>query len=260
MIYKCQKEAFDQLLLLKDSKRQSLLIEGPEGCGKTSLARQYSQLVEVPDFQVIQPKVDEVRQAVETCLSLNQSVVLCIENLDTGVPAASYALLKFLEEPLPNVYIVVTCRNIKYVPDTIISRATVVTVSPPIDSDIAQYATCKDPVNYNRVKDTTAWKCVRTFNDADKVLSMKSQELSYFDSLSELCNTSDSVSNIIWKLGHYDDNTETPLELVIRCVMNFANTSFVQHCGIECIRDLSQRRIAPHAILAKFAFNIKYCE
>lgn len=260
MIFLCQSEAIDQLQMLANSNRQSILIEGPSGCGKTYLARMYSKLVGVSDFQIISPKVDEIRNAIESCINISEPIVLCIENLDCGLVVASYSLLKFLEEPIPNVYIVVTCRNIRAIPDTIISRSTCVTVAPPINSDISEYSSHVNLSAYNKVKSKKVWNCVRTFKDAEEVMSMNDAKLSYFDSLDQFSNFKDSVSSIVWKMSHYDDNSETPIELVIRYLMDVVNTPFIQHCGIECLRDLSQGRMASHAVLAKFAFNAKYCE
>lgn len=258
--FMCQQEAIGQLKLLSEHHRQSVLVEGCPGCGKTYLAKQFASMVGVPDFQVVEPKVDAIRTAIETCIQLNEPIVLCVENLDCGVAAAAYTLLKFLEEPYPKVYIVVTCRNVRLVPDTIISRSAVVTVAPPTDSDLMMYGTNVDGTKYHVISKFPLWKCARTFKDVDALLTMTQEHINYFPSLHGLGTTKDSVSNIIWKIGHYDDNTETPLELVIRYIMNDIGTPFVQKCGVDCIRDLNAGRVAQHAILAKFVFNIKYCE
>lgn len=256
----CQKEAIEQLRLLGSYNRQSILIEGCTGCGKTYLASQFASMIGVSDFEVVEPKVDAIRSSIEECIQLNEPIVLCIENLDCGVPAASYSLLKFLEEPYPKVYIVVTCKNIKNVPDTIISRSAVVTISPPTDSDLIVYGGNKDVSKYGQLSKSLVWKCARTLSDIDTLFKLTDDQLAYFVTLSDLDKSKESVSSIVWKLGHYEDNSETPLEIVIRYVMNDIGTPFVSKCGVDCIRDLNSGRFASHAILAKFVFNIKYCE
>ena len=256
----CQSEAISQLKLLKEYNRQSILIEGCTGCGKTYLAGQFASMVGVSDFQIVEPKVDAIRKSIETCIQLNEPIVLCIENLDCGVPAASYSLLKFLEEPYPKVYIVVTCRNIRNIPDTIISRSAVVTIAPPTDWDLAVFGSNVDSSKLSTLSKTAIWKCARTFSDVSTIFNMNQEQLSYFATLSNLNNSKDSVSSIVWKLGHYEDNSETPVEIAIRYIMNDINLPFVNKCGIECIRDLNSGRVAQHAILAKFVFNLKYCE
>ena len=260
MNFICQKSALDDLQSLASSDRHSVLIEGPEGSGKSYLAKQYAKMVKVGDYQEISPKVDVIKESIDSCLKINTPVVMCIENLDCGVPAASYALLKFLEEPLPNVYIVVTCRNIKHVPDTIISRSAVIVTSPPVDSDVVQYSKLKNFDRYQQLCNTKLWRCVRTFKDAETVLNMTDDNISYFSSLDDVSKFQDSVSNIIWKISHYPDNTETPVELVIRYFMEIMNTTHIKKAGIDCIRDLTQGRIGSHAVLAKFVFEAKYIE
>ena len=260
MNFKCQEEPIAELNKLAQAHRQSIIIEGARGNGKTYLARQYAKMIDILDFELVEPKVDSIRSSIEECIKINQPVVICIENLDKGVQSASYALLKFLEEPPANVYIIITCQNIQMVPDTIISRSSVVTLNPPIDSDLELYARDKFGGRYDDIKRISLWSSVRAFQDVDLVMSFSPDKISYFNSLSDTCKFNDSVSNIIWKLGHFDDNTETPLEFVIRFVMNIVRTPFVEKCGIDCIRDLNQGRIASHAVLAKFVFNAKYCE
>lgn len=260
MKFICQESSLNELKTLADSDRHSVLIEGAEGSGKSYLAKQYAAMLDVPDFQEVQPKVDTIKESIETCLRINTPVVLCIENLDTGVLAASYTLLKFLEEPLPNVYIVVTCRNVKHVPDTIISRSAVIVTSPPVDSDICQYASVKNDIKFNGLKNKLIWRCVRTFKDVDIVLNMTDNQLEYFNSLNDLARFNDTVSNLVWKIGHYSDNTETPVELVIRYLMELVDTQHLRKAGISCISSLNQGRIAAHAVLAKFVFEAKYCE
>ena len=260
MNFKCQEQPLKELDTLRLSDRHSVLIEGASGSGKTYLAMQYANMLNISDFQIILPKVDEIKTTIDACTQINNPVVLCIENLDTGVAAASYALLKFLEEPLPNVYIVVTCRNLQYVPDTIISRSAVVVTAPPVDVDIATYSINANASKFDELKFTELWKCVRTFKDADTVLNMTPEQIMYFHKLSDITRFNDTVSNLVWKISHYDDNSECPVDLVIRYIMNIVNTAHIRKAGIECLNDLALKRIASHAVLAKFMFAAKYCE
>lgn len=260
MNFVCQKSALSELQSLALADKHSILIEGAEGSGKSYLAMQYAQMLNVGDFQQVTPKVDVLKDTINACLQLNNPIVLCIENLDLGVAGAAYVLLKFLEEPLPNTYIVVTCRNINNVPDTIVSRSAVVVTAPPVDLDISSYSLGKNPQRFNELRGSKLWACVRTFKDADTVLGLNSQQLEYFNSLESLAQFRDTVSNLVWKISHYTDNSEAPVDLVIRYLMDLINTPHIRRAGIECIRDLSQSRIASHAVLARFAFECKYCE
>lgn len=260
MNFLCQQDAMSDLSTLSDNDRHSILICGAAGCGKTYLAHQYAKLLNIEDFQVIQPTVQVIKDTIDTCHNLDHPIVLCIENLDTGVPAASYTLLKFLEEPTHNVYIVVTCRNVNNLPDTILSRSVCVVSSPPVDADLVEYARSKNASRYAELKNYTIWKCVRTFNDVDTVLNLNQTQVEYFNSLSNVLSFNDSVSNLMWKLGHYQDNTETPIELVIRYLIETSDSDTIRKAGITCISELASARIASHAVIAKFLFECKYCE
>ena len=260
MNFLCQQECLTQLKKLSDSDRHSVLIEGVGGSGKTYLAQQYTNMLNISDFILVEPKVNEIRDAIDSCMSIENNVLLCIENLDKGVVGASYTLLKCLEEPASHVYIVITCTSVQSVPDTIVSRSAVITTSPPVDSDLAAYAKSMNMDKYLEVKDLTLWKCARTFRDVDTILNLNLDQISYFMSLPKLSKFNEPVSSIVWKLGHYDNQQEAPCELIIRYIMEICNSKHIRRQGIECIRSLNTGRIAQHAILAKFAFECKYCE
>ena len=260
MIADSQKDVLQELTKLASSNRQSILIAGPSGCGKSYVVQKYANMLGIDDYYAVDPKVADIREALDSCLSINNKVLLEIRNLDTGVPAASYTLLKSREEPLSHVYIAVTCRNIDHVPDTIVSRSAVVNLGPPTMKDIDAYGREKDALKFNNVSSRLVWQCVRSFSDADDVLGMTVDEIAYYESLSELCKFNDTVSNLVWKLGHYDSNKECNVELAIRSVVELMKKPFITMCGIDCIRDLNRGRIAQHAVLAKFIFNAKFCE
>lgn len=257
-IFKCQESASEELQRLIQSDRHSILIEGPEGCGKTYLAKKFAEDMNVQDFIVVEPTVAKIREAIEECSQIHNNIVICIENLDTGVIGASYTLLKFLEEPKSHVYILVTCRNVSKIPDTIISRSVCVTIGPPIDADVESYAKRKDSSKYQALKDTHLWSAVRTLKDVDLVLNLSIEQQVYIESLKDVYHSTDSIANWAWKLGHYDDNSETPIEYIIRYLLQFNDSAYLRRKGIDCIRDISSGRIASHAAVIRFLFEVKY--
>lgn len=259
MKFICQQSAINSLNKLASSSRHSVLIEGIEGTGKTYLAKNYSEMLNVSDFVSIAPTVSAIRDTLDQVSVLNTPVVICIENLDIGVSGSSYTLLKFLEEPTDNVYMIVTCRNVYQIPDTILSRSTTVSISPPTASDLKLYATNKYPSQYLNVADTITWKCVKSFADIDVIMKLSLDQLNYLETLT-LSQFNDSVSNIVWKLGHFPDNSETPIKFVITRILQSTNNSHIQRCGIDCLNDLASNRIAQHAVLSKFCMDVKYTE
>ena len=154
---KSQIRPLEELQTLATSNRQSVMISGPAGSGKSYLAQQYANMLGIDDYSAFDPKVADIREALDSCMTINNRVLLEIKNLDMGVPAASYTLLKSLEEPLAHVYIVITCRNPDRVPDTIISRSAVINLGPPTLDDIDAYGKEKDTLKFNVVSSRLAW-------------------------------------------------------------------------------------------------------
>ena len=251
-----QREAETELKQLAKQQHHSILIEGPEGSGKSYLAYEYANDLGIVDVMTVPATVSDIRVAADTTSSMSVPILLCIENLDLGVVGAAYALLKFLEEPRSNIYIVVTCRNIKNVPDTIISRSVCVRIGEPTDSDIVDYAICKDAGMYKVRSTTPLWKVCRSFLDVNVLFQLTADQIDYILNLAEL-NWNDTVSNVVWKLGHYDDNSETPLSFVLRYMYDVANDR-AKACVLKCLTELNTTRLAPHAVLTRFVFDFKY--
>ena len=139
MLLDCQSEALAKLKQFANSDRHSVLIEGPQGSGKSYLAAEYGNLLGIHDIVSINATVSDLRSMLDTCYNIDTPVVVCIEGLDSGMVSASYVILKFLEEPKPNIYLVVTCSNIFRIPDTIISRSVVATISHITHSELVKY-------------------------------------------------------------------------------------------------------------------------
>ena len=253
-----QKNSVEELQQLANSDRHSILIEGPSGCGKSYLARYFGKMKNITDILFIKPNVQDLRDALDMSYNLTSQVIFCVENLDLGVPSASYTLLKFLEEPTKNVYIIVTCRNRFGVPDTIISRCTCISVSSPVESDINVYAEHTDATKYATLKNIPVWKGVKGLTDVDYVYKMKSEHIDYFRDTKSILNMKDSISTMSWKIGHYPDNSEANVSFVLNYLISVTKNKRVQNYLIQCIRELSTSRISQHAVLSKFLFDLKY--
>lgn len=260
MIFRCQQEAYSLLKRFAAQQRRSVCIEGPQGCGKTFLAREYAKLLGITDFKTVSPVVDDIRECIEAVLSLRTPVVLQVENLDNGGAAAASALLKILEEPRNNLYIVVTCENLYRIPDTIVSRSTCVTVGGPTEVDIVDYSEMLDFQKYHQLKDNSIWKAVRNFNQVKLVFDMNLAQLEYFAKLPDVFKFSDAVSNLMWKLQHYDDNTTTPIQLVLQYLVCVSPTVYIRKLILEALDELDRHRLADHVVLANLLMAAKYTE
>lgn len=255
-----QLPVLQELESLANRQWHSLLISGPSGSGKSYLAKQYVRMLGAQDFASITPKVDLIREALEAGYKLSAPIVYCIENLDAGTLSASYTLLKFLEDPAPNVYVIITCQNIAAIPDTILSRCACLTLSPPTVSAINTYAKHYDEAKWSALHKHVAWSGVKSFKDVEYLYNLTSTQLAYYDELSSILTFKDTVSNIIWKLGHYSDNSEINIPFMFNCIVATTSSAQIRKHAINCMRDYIYNHIAIHAVLAKFVLECKYGE
>jgi len=255
-----QKEALNTLSILANSHQHGIVISGTRGSGKTYLAREYAKLLNISDFYQVNPSMSDVRSVINLCTEATNDVVLCVENLDNGVLQVSYPLLKFIEDCPRNLYVVVTCFNIRQIPDTILSRCALVSINNPTSSDLAQYAQSVDSDGYAKFRSLSIWKCAKSFTDVDTILKLTPEALAYFDNLNSIIGFKAPVSSIAWKLQNYEDKTPTPLTLVIRYLMNLmTKPNHIKSC-ISCLDALESTRMSQNAIITKFVFDMKYLE
>lgn len=260
MKLKCQVSALEDLTNLANRDRHSVLIEGVSGCGKTYLAKCYAKLLNVPDFVIVAANVNDIRKSIDMCYNLESRIVLAIENLDSGVLGASYTLLKFLEEPRENIYIVVTCSNINKVPDTIVSRSSVVTVAAPTPEDLKSFASTYSQEKQRMLSERVGlWNAAKNLIDIDYCMNLNSASyIDHFENLVDAVSSKKPVSDIVWTLGHFPDNSEIPIEFAIKYIVSNTDDPRIKKYGIICIRDLDSSRIASHAVLSKFVLDCKY--
>ena len=259
MDFICQQEAMQSLKLLAEHHQHGVLIVGNPGSGKTYLASQYAKLIGIPEFFKINPVMADLKSVIDYCVTGGSPIVLCIENLDSGVLQISYPLLKLIEDCPRHIYVVVTCNNVSAIPDTVPSRCALVTINPPGQVDIATYAKHKNLEMYNRLCQEKIWGCIRGFRDVDTLLTFTPEQFKYFRGLPDVITRTDSISTMAWKLQHYEDKTETPIELVIRYLFQVLPDAAKRPC-IDCLNDLSRNRISKNAIVSKLLFELKYTE
>lgn len=257
----CQVEAYNRLKQLAEEGRHSICIEGPQGSGKTYMAKVFANLLNITDFQKVLPTVNDIRQCIAECCQISNPIVLCIENLDTGAVGASHALLKMLEEPKSNVYVIVTCQNLYRVPDTIVSRSVCVTLGTPTYADLDTFGMNSAPDKMMELKVTPLIKCVASLSDLTALFALTAAQREYFvTTLPELLKFKDTVSNIVWKLGHCDNNEEIDPKFVLRYILATHTDPYIKRQSVIALNELAYNRIAAHAVLAKFVLTCKYTE
>lgn len=258
MLLKNQQTALQTIRQFNDTRMHSLLFSGSAWCGKTTLAKLCSREFKIDDFLVIDPKVSNIREMTDSCNNCINKIMICIENLDMGSKDASYALLKFLEELKDNIYIIITCRNIKEIPDTILSRCIRIKLSDMSENDLIQYATEKDSTKFKTIKgDKILWKCVKSIHDIDLLYDLSSIQLEYFHSIVASVYSSSSISSIFWKIKKFPDGNAVPVEIAVRYLLYSSdNKSQVLAC-CRCLDALSYNKVGVNAILEKLLFDLK---
>lgn len=260
MNFNTQSKILSELTKCASADKHSILIEGVSGSGKTYVAKQYADMLNIDTIVSVDPKVSEIRDTIDNCYRYAEKIVVIIENLDGGVLRSSFTMLKFLEEPPDNVYIVITCRSTASLPDTIVSRSVCLYLSPPTAIEILQYAEHRDLNSYNMLKTTNVWKCASNYQLVDKFLAMPAEQIAYYNSIPDMFPFSDTISNVVWKISHFEDNSETDLNIVCLIIMNCVkDTRIRKHC-IAFANDLASGYLSKHAVISKFILECKYGE
>lgn len=256
-----QNKPKEILRSLASKDKHSLIIEGPEGSGKTYLSRYYSRLLNIPDFVSVTPKVSDVKSVISVAIDAENPIVFCIENLDSGVLSSSYVLLKFMEEPRDNIYFMITCNKSSNIPDTLISRSMVVSLNSPTRSDIDNYCKHVHADKYTLISSSPLYLCISNFKEADEICSLSKEQIDYIIQWKDIKKFNDSVSNISWKLNHFIDNKEFDSRIIIKYIINCNkyNKHIVSSC-ISCMNQLDKNNMSKSLILSKLAFELKYCE
>lgn len=263
MEFSFQQAAKETLEILAKQRRHSILISGITGCGKSYLANYFRQCLGIEDIVYINPVVTDIRNISTFSYSSISGLVVCIEDLDTGVAGASYAMLKFLEEPQENIYIVVTCTSASQLPDTILSRSIRISLPSPTDRDIRLYAESQNESKFQDLCVRPIWIAVSSFSDVDTLFNLPPKLLEHFYTpetfLSDVKHR--PVSNLIWDFQHYADGTEIPCELLklkIRYILKTCKSKHLVEHSIRALGALDVRRISTHAILGYYLLQCKY--
>lgn len=256
-MFNCQSANLTMLKQLADRRAPSILIAGPSGSGKSWMAREYARYLSIEDFVLVDPTVSSIREIADVCADKHTPMVVCVENLDLGVVAASYTLLKFLEEPQPDIHIVVTVRNINHIPTTIPSRCVTVWAAAPLPSDLIQYGETRNFAKFNQLKDTIMFKACLGFNDVDALLDMDTTKLAYYGQLPDILQSKDSVSGLVWKLTHYADNSALDPLFALQCITSAFQGRIAKY-GRRCVGDIQSGRVAAHTAITKFIFDCRY--
>ncbi len=253
-----QQPALDQFKQYVDSNIHSIILSGFAGVGKTYISREFAKMHNISTFQVIQPKVQDIRESIDQSLRSSDRQVLCIENLDLGAFNTMGALLKYLEEPTPNVYIVVTCRNSAKLPNTILSRGLQITLNHPTFQDICNYAKHVNNRYYEVIREYNVFKQVKSLSEVDELLDLSLDKIQYYElAESKLFGSSKlSIDQIIWGLNHFEDNSKCDPSWILKLICNVSSNDALKQASLKALIALEDGKISESAILGNLVFSI----
>lgn len=258
MEFECQKSAIEQLHQLAKSDKHSILISGVAGCGKSYLAAYYAKLLNISTYHKISPKVGDLKDMLENSYKLQDKQVICIENLDSGVSAAAQVILKYLEEPSPNVYVIVTCVNASTLPSTILSRSISVKINQPFFDDLSQFGNYLNSDKFKILASSSIKSCMKSFTDVLKFLNLTQDQFQYYETLKDSSFWLQPFDTLMWNLGHYPDNSKSDLSLVFRVIIeSYDISTTLFKSALSALLDLENNKVSSNAILGKFVFDIK---
>lgn len=102
-----------------------IILTGAKGSGRKTLARLVAKKLNAQLFEPTEKtSVEYIRDVIEQCYKQTTPTVYLIPDADAISNQAENALLKICEEPPNNSYIIMTAQSLKYLLNTIRSRAT----------------------------------------------------------------------------------------------------------------------------------------
>lgn len=255
-----QNSCLKYLKELANRNIHSILISGFSGCGKTYCAEMFSKYKNISTFNVFESKVNNLKDALYESYKLEDNQVICIENLDKGTSSAAQVILKYLEEPKSNTYVIITCCNLSNIPVTIKSRCIAVNLNVPDTKSLEEYGKYLNERKFNIIKNSKLMSCCKSLIDVKTILNYSLDEINYYDSFLESKFFNQSVDQISWKLGHYENNSPTNLKYVFKVIYEFSSNTKVKKLALNALIELERNVLSENAILNKFIINYKYKE
>jgi len=114
-----------------------IVLVAPKGHGKRTMAKYIAMKLHA-QYAPCGVKVDEVREVINTAMTVKDRVVYCFEDADEMRQEAKNAMLKITEEPPESAYFIMTVCDDSSMLDTIKSRAAVWALQPYRQSEIEE--------------------------------------------------------------------------------------------------------------------------
>lgn len=134
-----QKEVLKQIdNLIEKGFPRFVVITGQKGQGKTELAKYISKKLGYPlvEFGI---KIDEIREMIEMSYKQTEPIIYLIQNADKMSINAQNSLLKLVEEPPQQAFVIMELQQIENTLDTIKSRCQEIKMESYTEGDICDF-------------------------------------------------------------------------------------------------------------------------
>lgn len=137
-----QTRLIEQLNRMYDNNRLSrfIVLIGEKGSGRKTIASKFSEMIDAKLYTTDKANVEYIRDIINQAHITQDKMVYLIPDADKLSPNAKNALLKITEEPPNNAHFIITVLNKKSLPQTILSRATVLKMSSYKTNELLKFA------------------------------------------------------------------------------------------------------------------------
>lgn len=140
-----QEKILEQIDNLINSNRfpKFMIIQGARGWGKKELTREIAKKLNI-DLVFFENKVDDIRECIKLAYEQTAPILYALLDGDTMSNAAKNSILKLIEEPPLNAYIILLIENEETILPTIKSRAYIIRIDNYKECEIKDYLAKKD--------------------------------------------------------------------------------------------------------------------
>lgn len=132
---------------LNKSVPRFIIIEGAEGSGRLSFSKIIMKMLNATGI-IVGNSIADVRTTIENCYQNVNKTVYIFRDCDDMSVQAKNALLKVVEEPPNNCYIIMTCTDLNNILTTLKSRASILKMEPYTEEQLLELNDDREIIKY----------------------------------------------------------------------------------------------------------------
>lgn len=224
-------------LVEKGTFPKFVMLQGARGWGKKQLTIEIAKIMGI-DLVTFENKVDDLRECIKLAYEQTSPILYVMTNGDTMSVAAKNSILKLIEEPPANAYIILLVENEETILPTIRSRAFALKMDEYSQNDIKTYLTTKD----NAFTQEETEKIITICNCPGEVnLLLNSENADILELVDKLLDNIDKVtlSNLLKiskKFKTTDSSEGMDINLFLNCTQYHLFNRYLKSKDIRCYK------------------------